>query len=143
MKKRLLLLVFVLSFSQSVTAENTLVSNAPTDASVYFLTPADGDVINGEVVIKFGLSGMGVAPAGFDKKHTGHHHLLINLPELPDLTQSLPSSDQIVHFGGGQTETTITLPPGEHSLQLLLGNYLHIPHNPPVLSEVITVTVKD
>lgn len=137
-----ILLYLSQSLISTVVAEQSLISTAPIDAKVYFITPSDGDVISGDVLIKFGLSGMGVAPAGLNKQNTGHHHLLINLPELPDLTKSLPASEQVVHFGGGQTETTITLPAGEHNLQLLLGNYLHIPHNPPVLSEPITITVE-
>jgi hypothetical protein len=83
-----------------------------------------------------------VAPAGVDREHTGHHHILINLEELPDMTQPLPANDNVKHFGGGQTEATLTLEPGEHALQLLLGNHLHIPHDTPVLSEKITITVE-
>ena len=117
-------------------------SPAPEGARVYFITPADGALIDGPVKIRFGLSGMGVAPAGVERQHTGHHHLLINLDTLPPLDQSLPASDQVVHFGAGQTETTLELPPGQHRLQLLLGDHLHIPHNPPVLSDTITITVR-
>jgi len=92
--------------------------------------------------VVFGLKNIGVAPAGIDKKNTGHHHLLIDTDELPDLTKPLPATDKIKHFGGGQTETEITLSPGKHTLQLLLGNYAHIPHSKPVISKKITITVE-
>lgn len=117
-------------------------SPAPEGAGVYIISPADGEIVGTTVTIKFGLSGMGVAPAGVDKNHTGHHHLLIDLEELPSLDRPLPATDQVRHFGGGQTEVTVTLEPGEHRLQLLLGDYRHIPHEPPVLSAPITVTVE-
>ncbi len=92
--------------------------------------------------VKFGLRGMGVAPAGIDMENTGHHHLLIDVDGDPDMMAPLPASDQVRHFGKGQTETEITLPSGEHQLRLVLGNYLHIPHEPPVMSSVITVEVE-
>jgi hypothetical protein len=115
---------------------------APAGAEVYFITPQDGAVLApGPIKVKFGLRGMGVAPAGIDFEHTGHHHLLINLEQLPDFDQPIPADAQHVHFGLGQTETTVELAPGTHTLQLLLGDWLHIPHDPPVLSERITVTV--
>lgn len=112
------------------------------EKQVYIISPADGAVVSSPVTIRFGLTGMGVAPAGSDIDNTGHHHLLINMDELPDFGLPLPSTDQLIHFGGGQTETTIELESGEHSLQLLLGNYAHIPHDPPLLSEKITITVE-
>ena len=84
----------------------------------------------------------GVAPAGVNVENTGHHHLLINLDELPDMSKPLPANENVKHFGKGQTQVRLALPPGEHTLQLLLGNYLHIPHDKPVLSEKITITVK-
>ncbi|MCB0283004.1 MAG: DUF4399 domain-containing protein [Calditrichae bacterium] len=117
-------------------------SKAPEGAEVYFITPQDGDIIEGPVKVQFGLKNMGVAPAGTDQKNTGHHHILIDVNELPDMTKPLPANDNIVHFGGGQTETTLNLAPGQHTLQLLLGNYAHIPHDPPVLSKKIIITVK-
>ncbi|MEM1290998.1 MAG: DUF4399 domain-containing protein [Cyanobacteria bacterium P01_H01_bin.162] len=117
-------------------------STAPEGAKVYLITPQDGDVVSSPFTVKFGLSGMGVAPAGVEKSGTGHHHLLIDLAELPDLDTSLQATDQIKHFGGGQTETIISLPPGEHTLQLLLANYIHVPYNPPVVSEPVTIRVE-
>jgi len=115
---------------------------APAGAAVYFIGLADGDVVPPEFVVRFGLRGLGVAPAGIDVRDTGHHHLLINLEQLPPLDSPLPASAQIMHFGGGQTEAVITLAPGVYTLQLLLGDYRHVPHDPPVISEAITITVE-
>jgi len=115
---------------------------APEGATVYFLSPTDGETVSSPVTVRFGLSGMGVAPAGTDKPNTGHHHLLIDLEQIPPLDKPLPSNDNHKHFGGGQTETTVELAPGTHTLQLLLGDMGHIPHDPPVMSEKITVTVE-
>lgn len=113
-------------------------------AAVYFIVPEDGAVVSGPVTVRFGLKGMGVAPAGVEKAKTGHHHLLIDTdaPQGEDLDYSLPADETLRHFGGGQTETTLDLPPGTHTLQLLLGDANHIPHNPPVLSRKITITVQ-
>ncbi len=113
-----------------------------SEKSVYFIAPIDGAKLTSPITIKFGLKGMGVAPAGVDRPNTGHHHLLINLTELPDMTSSLPATDNIKHFGGGQTETTLELPKGTHTLQLLLGDYAHVPHKVPVMSEKITITIE-
>ncbi len=117
-------------------------SPAPTDAKVYIVEPEDGASVPETFTVKFGLSGMELAPAGVDKENTGHHHLLIDRPELPKLNASLPSTDQIRHFGKAQTETELTLPPGEHTLQLVLGNYLHVPHDNPIISDPITIEVE-
>ena len=118
-------------------------------AKVYFVNLKDGATVASPVKVIFGLSGMGVAPAGTEKKHTGHHHLLIDRPALgkgPDgkdeFDANLPSDDNHKHFGKGQTEMLLTLTPGKHTLQLVLGDQNHIPHTPPVVSDVITVTVK-
>jgi hypothetical protein len=115
---------------------------APAGAELYFITPNDGDTVTGDVVVRFGLKGMGVAPAGSDVAKTGHHHLLVDVAQLPKGDQPIPSDDTHRHFGGGQTETTLKLPPGKHTLQLLLGDKNHIPHVPPVVSQKITITVK-
>lgn len=115
---------------------------APDGAEVYIISPKDGETVGKTFVVLFGLKGMGVAPAGIDMPNTGHHHLLIDLAELPDLNLPLPMSENLVHFGGGQTETKITLEPGTHTLQLVLGDHLHIPFTNPVISKKITVTVK-
>jgi len=115
---------------------------SPTGAQVYFVTPKDGHVVTSPVTVRFGLKGMGIAPAGVDQPETGHHHLLIDLPGVPALDKPLPSDAHNKHFGGGQTETTIELAPGEHTLQLILGDKAHVPHDPPVMSEKITIIVK-
>ena len=94
------------------------------------------------MVVRFGLQGMGVAPARVENDKTGHHHLLVNLTELPAMDQPIPADDNHVHFGGGQTETSIELEPGTHTLQLLVGDHNHIPHDPPIVSEMITITVE-
>lgn len=117
---------------------------APDGASVYFINLKDGDTVSSPVHIQFGLRGMGVQPAGVEgKPHTGHHHLLVN-SEITgeDLDYSIPADDNHRHFGGGQTEATIELTPGTHVLQLIMGDMNHIPHNPPVMSERITITVE-
>lgn len=116
-------------------------SPAPEGAQVYFISPADGDVVASPVTVRFGLRGMGVAPAGTNLPATGHHHLLVNTM-LPPLSSPVPGDANHLHFGGGQTETEIELPPGAHTLQLLLGDHLHVPHDPPVLSSPITITVR-
>jgi len=136
--------VFILGlFVATGVFANELISKSPADANLYFISPKDGQVINGKVEVKFGLSGMGVAPAGTNVKNTGHHHILIDTDFSDiDLSRSLPATDKIKHFGGGQTETALELPKGKHTLQLLLGNYVHIPHDKPVLSEKITITVQ-
>lgn len=114
----------------------------PEGAQVYIISPADGETVTSPVTVRFGLKGMGVAPAGIDKPDTGHHHLLIDVPDRPALDKPLPADDQHKHFGGGQTEATIELPPGKHTLQLIMGDMNHVPHDPPLISEKITVTVK-
>lgn len=114
---------------------------APAGARVYFIEPQNGATIKGPVRIVMGLSGMGVAPAGIDSPNTGHHHVLVNLDKEPPMDAPLPATDQIRHFGGGQTETTLNLPPGKYTLQLLVGDKNHIPHQPPIMSEKISITV--
>lgn len=114
---------------------------APEGAAVYFIEPADGATVSSPVTIKFGLKGMGVAPAGTQKENTGHHHLLIDT-ELEDLDSAIPSDDNHKHFGGGQTEASLELAPGKHTLQLVLADHAHVPHATPVMSEMITITVE-
>jgi len=137
MKSRLLVFGFLLvSWMNAANA-----ANAADDAALYFISPEDGDRVTSPVTVRFGLTSFGVAPAGIEKANTGHHHLLIDT-DLPKLDSPVPSDDHHRHFGGGQTETTIELAPGEHTLQLLLGDYAHIPHNPPLISRRITITVE-
>ena len=117
-------------------------SSAAGDAVAYIVLPANGAVVSSPVTVVFGLrSPYGVAPAGIVVDQTGHHHLLIDT-DLPDLNMPIPKDENHRHFGGGQTETTLELAPGKHTLQLLLGDFAHIAHKPPVISERITVTVE-
>ena len=115
---------------------------APPGVDVYIISPVDGDIVSPTFTVRFGLRGMGIAPAGIDRVKTAHHHLLIDTKVLPNLTKPLQATDKVRHFGGGQTETQLTLKPGKHTLQLLLGNYAHVPHDKPLMSKKITVTVK-
>ena len=109
---------------------------------VYFINLEDGDRVESPFLIQFGLSGMGIAPAGTDRSNTGHHHLLINVDDI-DLSKPIPSSSNHIHFGGGQTESLVNLMPGDYSLQLVLGDMTHTPHNPPIISHRINITVID
>lgn len=118
-------------------------------AKVYFANIADGDTVAAGSTIVFGLTGMGIAPAGTEVENTGHHHLLLNRPPLgegeygdEEFDYALPADDNHNHFGGGQTETVLDLAPGTHTLQLVLGDWGHVPHDPPVVSDVITITVE-
>lgn len=121
-------------------------SKSAAGAKVYFVNLKDGETVSNPVIVKFGLSGMGVAPAGLQgdpTANTGHHHLLIDTKiEGEGLKGLIPADEKHVHFGKGQTEASLTLPPGQHTLQLVLGDWTHIPHDPPVMSERITITVK-
>jgi hypothetical protein len=114
---------------------------SPAGAEVYFIAPKDGATVASPVTIKFGLKGMGIAPAGTTMENTGHHHLIIDA-DLPPLDAPVPADANHVHFGKGQTETTVELKPGKHTLQLLLADQSHIPHDPAVVSKKITITVK-
>jgi len=120
-----------------------LVAATPSnpDANLYFITPGDGETLQNPVVVRFGLKNMGVAPAGTNVDNTGHHHLLIDT-ELPAMNLPIAKDDRHRHFGGGQTETILKLAPGKHTLQLLLGDFSHVPHDPAVVSKQITITVK-
>lgn len=122
-------------------AAGTPKTESPKGAKAYIISPKDGKTVGEKILVRFGLKGMGVAPAGIQFPNTGHHHLLIDVTEMPDMSLPLPANDNIMHFGGGQTEAVIELTPGKHTLQLVLGDHLHIPHTPPVLSEKITITV--
>jgi Domain of unknown function (DUF4399) len=116
---------------------------SPPGAEVYIISPKNGAKVKSPVLVQFGLKPvMGVAPAGVKFDNTGHHHLLIDTDAPADMATPLPATDHIKHFGKGQTETSLTLPPGKHTLQLLLGDQNHIPHDPPVISKKITITVE-
>jgi Domain of unknown function (DUF4399) len=131
------------AFAMAGAAPVSAQTPSPPGAKVYFINLKDGAEVTSPFLVQFGLSGMGIAPAGVEKPNTGHHHLIIDATLSPDeLKQPIPADDKHRHFGGGQTEATITLPPGKHTLQLVLGDWSHIPHVPPVMSDVITITVK-
>ena len=115
---------------------------APAGAEVYIVSPVDGAKVKSPVSVVFGLKGMGVAPAGIKFDNTGHHHLLIDSDLPADLSQPLAATEKSVHFGKGQTETSVTLAPGKHTLQLVLGDALHVPHDPAVVSRKITIVVE-
>jgi hypothetical protein len=131
MSKFLVTLSLVFSISVAASAE------------VYIISPKDGEEVSSPVEVIFGLQGMGIAPAGINFPNTGHHHLLIDLDQLPDLKSGIPADAQHLHFGKGQTQALIELDPGEHSLQLLLGDWMHVPHETPVVSEKIKILVLD
>ena len=117
-------------------------TEAPDGSTAYIISPTDGAIVSNPVTVLFGIRGMGVAPAGIAMANTGHHHLLVDVKSLPDLNQPIPSDEHHRHFGGGQTETTLELAPGKHTLQLLLGDEKHIPHSPPIMSKIVTITVE-
>lgn len=127
----------------AVSAADGVLTRRPSTpgAVVYIISPAAGDSVSSPLTIRFGLRGMGIAPAGVEQPGTGHHHLLIDTV-APDMSLPIPADDQHRHYGGGQTEVTLELSPGTHSLQLLLGDERHIPHDPPVLSEKIEIQVR-
>jgi len=139
MKRFIKIPILTLALLPCLTA---IAADSPEGTKVYFISPQNGETVRNPVTVRFGLKGMGVAPAGIEMVNTGHHHLIIDAP-LPDLAATIPTDDQHRHFGGGQTEAEITLAPGIHTLQLVLGDYLHVPHTPPVISEQITITVED
>jgi hypothetical protein len=138
-RMRTLILTALLAAASLVLAQER--TAAPAGAEAYIISPQDGAKVHSPVRVQFGLKGMGVAPAGVKVDNTGHHHLLVDTDVPAELSTPLPATDKIVHFGKGQTETTLTLTPGKHTLQLLLGDQNHIPHDPPVLSKKITITV--
>jgi hypothetical protein len=139
---RSLLVSLALLLSIGAAAEDR--SPSPAGAELYFIAPADGAKVSGPVTVRFGLKGMGVAPAGIKFDGAGHHHLFIDTDIPTDLSLPIPPpvENKIMHFGKGQTEVTLTLSPGKHTLQLVLGDYLHVPHNPAVVSKKITIIVK-
>ena len=134
-----ILLLFV---STALFAADLPKTPSPDGAEVYIISPRDGRTVNKTFTVRFGLKGMGIAPAGIDLPDTGHHHLLIDTDKLPDFKFPLTASETIVHFGKGQTEAQVTLPAGKHTLQLVFADKIHLPHDPAVVSEKITITVK-
>lgn len=136
-----LILIVALTLTTPAHAQSDPTPSAE-GAVVYIVSPTDGETVSNPVTVIFGLRGMGVAPAGIEAPNTGHHHLLLNVdPAELDLTEPLPADDRHRHFGAGQTQVTLDLPPGTHTLMLVLGDHFHVPHDPPVMSTPITVTV--
>jgi hypothetical protein len=131
-----LCLIAALGFAQERTAP-------AANAEVYFIAPRDGATVHGPVTVRFGLKGMGIAPAGVKFDNTGHHHLLVDT-DFGDLKLDapLPATDKILHFGKGQTETTLTLSKGKHTLEIVFADYLHNSFDPPLHSKKITINVE-
>lgn len=140
MRNLLVVLVSLMVFDCAVAAGRT---PSPKGAEVYIISPKDGAVVTSPVTVRFGLKGMGIAPAGVALENSGHHHLLVDVDPPADLSQPIANNEHSLHFGKGQTETELKLTPGKHTLQLLLGDQLHVPHDPPVMSKKITITVKE
>jgi hypothetical protein len=133
----------LLALAVGLPAVATAQTAAPPNATVYIINLKDGDTVTSPFKVQFGLTGMGIAPAGIERPNTGHHHLLIDTTLSPDeLKQPIVMDAKHLHFGGGQTEAMVTLPAGQHRLQLGLGDWSHVPFNPPILSPVVTVTVR-
>ena len=144
MTRQLIMSVMVLGglLTSAVAADKLEKRKSPKGAKAYIISPKDGKTVGKKFTVRFGLKGMGIAPAAIDKENTGHHHLLLDVDKLPNLDLPLVATDNIRHFGGGQTEVQLELPPGKHTLQLVLGDWIHLAHAPPVLSKKITITVR-
>ena len=138
---RLLFLLGIALFAGLASGQERAAPAANTE--VYFISPSNGATVHGPVTVRFGLKGMGIAPAGIKFDNTGHHHLLVDTDSSElKLDAPLPATDKILHFGKGQTETTLTLSPGKHTLELVFADYQHLSFNPPLHSKKITITVK-
>jgi hypothetical protein len=136
-------LILLAAFAAVGVSPASAQTPSPAGAKVYIINLKDGADVTSPFLVQFGLSGMGVAPAGVEKPNTGHHHLLIDTKLTAEqMKEPIPADDTHKHFGGGQTEAMVTLPKGQHTLQLMLADWTHIPHVPPVMSEPITITVK-
>ena len=134
---------FIILFLYVAFLPDAIAHSYHSDATkkVYFITPSDGTTVTNPVKIKFGATGVNIVPAGVDMPDSGHHHLLINVP-LPDLTRPIPSDENHIHYGKGQTSDTIELPKGVHRLRLVLGNFAHIPHEDPIISDELIIEVR-
>jgi hypothetical protein len=137
--RALVIAALALSVTSAWAQERT---PSPAGAEVYFISPKDGATVKSPVSVQFGLKGMGIAPAGMKFENSGHHHLVIDSEPPADQNLPLPTTEKLLHFGKGQTEASVTLPPGKHTLHLVLGDQNHTPHNPPVVSKKITITVQ-
>lgn len=144
MRRRLIVILGISALAATAAIAQDTKSHWPADAKVYFVEPKDGAEVSGPVKVVMGVKGIEIAPAGTDKPNTGHHHILIDadIPTGDQAEHAIPADDTHKHFGKGQTETELTLSPGKHTLQLLVGDGGHIPHNPALASDKITITVK-
>lgn len=144
MKRMLLALALTGLTATAIAADapGLPITPAPAGAEVYIISPSDGATVGQEVTVRFGLKGMGVAPAGVAKEHTGHHHLLVDVTERPAAGLPIPADANHIHFGGGQTQVALKLTPGTHTLQLELGDQNHVPFEPALVSKKITVHVE-
>ena len=142
---KLVMAIMISSFSllvaSTAVAADVTRSLSPDGATVGFANLSDGDVVPPGFTARFTISGMGIAPAGVDVENTGHFHLLIDLEEMPDMSGPLPATPQILHFGKGQSEVQLDLAEGPHTLRVMLADYLHVPHDPPVISDPVRITV--
>jgi len=141
MKRAFVLTTAVILGVSAAVAQQAKRTPSPAGAEVYFIAPKDGETVSSPVTVKFGLKGMGVAPAGIALENTGHHHLVVD-GDAPPLTAAVPADATHLHYGKGQTEAAVELKPGKHTLLLVLGDQLHVPHEPAVVSKKITITVK-
>ena len=137
---RFVLVCMILFFVSPASSNDGQHSNK--NKRIFFINLSDGQSVTSPVTVKFGINGMSIVPAGINKPMSGHHHLLINLENLPDMTKPIPADKNHLHFGKGQTETQLNLSSGRHTLQLLLGDYMHIPHEKPLISDKIEIIVK-
>jgi hypothetical protein len=136
--RTLIIAALILATSISFAQERT---PSPAGAEVYIISPKDGAKVKGPVTVLLGLKGMGIAPAGVKFDNTGHHHLLVDMDVPADLTVPMPATDTLLHYGKGQTQATLTLKPGKHTLQLVFADLNHIALNPPLISKKITIMV--
>ena len=140
MKSAIAAAICALLLPATAIADSTASPSAP-GAKVFIIEPKDGTTVTSPVTVKFGIEGMAIAPAGTDQPNSGHHHLIVDA-QPGDMSTAIPADENHKHFGKGQTETTVDLKPGTHTLHLVLGDKNHVPHTPPVVSSVITITVK-
>ena len=141
MKRALVLSTAVILGVSAIAVAQVKKTPAPAGAEVYFISPKDGETVTSPVTVKFGLKGMGIAPAGITMENTGHHHLIVD-GDAPAAGVAVPNDPTHLHYGKGQTEASVELKPGKHTLLLVLGDFAHVPHDPAVVSKKITITVK-
>jgi hypothetical protein len=139
LKKLFLSFILLLMAFSSIAMER---SDAHHEAEVFIVSPKNNETVSNPIKVVFGIKNMIVLPAGVKEKFSGHHHLLVDVDNLPDVALPIPSDENHIHFGKAQTESVLNLPPGQHTLQLLLGDHYHVPHNPAVVSEIINIIVK-